>query len=71
MRPPGDDHAYLLLADGEVWAYVYEPYHLDDETMEGLVQFCKRYGLTSSMRPDIACHFPGGTVAVILRKVSP
>lgn len=66
-RPPGTDHAYIMLRDGKPWAYVFEPYDLSLDTLRELVAFCDEHGLNMNIRADWATHFPGATVAVVLQ----
>lgn len=67
-QPPGADHSYLLLKDRAPYAFVTHPYGLDDGTVQALVQYCNRLGLSFWMDASGSWWFPGATLAVVIRK---
>lgn len=69
MIVPGRDHSSLWLKDGKPYVYITQPYHLDFKTLQELVSFCDDNGLTVSISPDYAWHFPGSILFVEIKKM--
>ncbi len=68
MIVPGSDHSSLWLKDGKPYVYVTQPYHLDFKILQELIRFCDDNGLTASISPDYAWHFPGSILFVEIKK---
>jgi hypothetical protein len=61
------DHHYRLRQPDRTWTYVAEPYDLSDEAIADLGWLQSEHGYRISVAAHAARHYPGGTVAVILR----
>jgi len=66
-HPPGMDHPSLWNKGGKPYSYVFQPYGLDNETLEELMAYCEKHGLSCSVNSE-SWHFPGGTLIVELRR---
>lgn len=63
-RPPGSDHADLWIKNGKPVVYTFQPYGLDHNTLERLLDFCGRWGLEIHIDTWPAGHFPGAVLWV-------
>jgi len=66
-EPPGADHSVLLLRDRRPYAFVTEPYSLDDKTLRQMLDYADNHDLQLSIT-GFSPHFPGRTVLVMMRK---
>ncbi len=68
-HPPRTDHASVWIKDGNAIAFVSEPYGLHVTDVRKMREFAKRWGLAFEINAGLSPHNPGGTVAVIWRRV--
>jgi hypothetical protein len=61
------DHAYRLIAPDGSPVFVSEPYGIDGDALVRL-QYLHSNGWRIAIRPEIALHYPGRTVAIWIRK---
>ena len=65
--PPGTDHESMWLRGEEPEKFVSQPYTLDMETLRAMITYCRKRGLTFTIRGG-SWHFPGSTVLVEFRR---
>ena len=65
-----DDHKSLWNREGKPWAYVSQPYVLRTNDLREIVSRCDQ-GLNAYLCADASWHFPGKTLALILRRNAP
>jgi hypothetical protein len=61
------DHAYRLIAPDGRAVFVSEPYGVDGDALVRLT-YLHSNGWRVALRPEIALHYPGRTVAIWIRK---
>jgi hypothetical protein len=64
---PGADHMSLWLKDRRPAVYVSQPYHLSWDTLQELVTFGARWGLTIDVEPWPSWHFPSRVLTILVR----
>ncbi len=64
---PWMDHPYKLLPPKGEHVFVAEPYGLSGPGLANLAQLSKA-GWRIAVRPDLALHYPGRTVAIWVRR---
>jgi hypothetical protein len=63
------DHPYRLIPPGaEPPVFVSEPYQLDDRSLVRLA-YLQNCGWRVDVRPEMALHYPGRTVAIWIRRI--
>jgi len=65
--PPGTDHGASYKLRGSPYIFVSQPYQLDMETLNKMLEFAKIYGLRFTISGGMfpAPYFPGGTLVVV------
>lgn len=64
-RPRWVDHPYRLRMESGAWIYVAEPYDLDTDAFDDIGLLTSE-GWEAEARLDVARHYPGRTIAVLL-----
>lgn len=65
---PGADHTSVWLRRDREYVYITQPYGLNWEQLQGIVDMCRGQGLEARISASESWHFPGSTVAVIVTR---
>lgn len=67
LSMPGADHTEMLRTPRGI-VYVSEPYDLALDTLQGIVETCRKHGFHARIDPFYSTHFPGRTLAVVVSR---
>lgn len=67
LMPPHTDHASLWIKDGRPHCLVSQPYELEMEDIEEIIDFCKEHDLSFDIDGYPGFHFPSRVLFVVFR----
>ncbi len=62
------DHPQAFVKNGQPFAWISQPYNLDEEARLGLAEFCKQWKLTWWEDPEKSWWYPGSTTLIVVQR---